>query len=176
MIDAIEADEAWWPPTLTPEGALRTRLAWWTIEVASHRTRSCTASSVASSVDRSSALSIRLSLDSPINASTCQPHPARGPRRLRARGAPPLSAIERARRRDAGLRSLRRSRLPGAARTLAGRADQLPVLPPPRAGAGVPLARPARPAGVRGGPGGGALSAGAPLLQETELVPAAVPA
>ena len=39
MIDTIEADEAWWPPTFTPEGVFRTRLAWWMIEVASHSTR-----------------------------------------------------------------------------------------------------------------------------------------
>src|SRR5689334_23169985 len=48
MIETIDADDAWWPPTFTPDGVSRTRLAWWTIDVASHRTRSWTASSVAS--------------------------------------------------------------------------------------------------------------------------------
>src|ERR1044072_4758393 len=43
MIDAIDADDAWWPPTFTPDGVLRTLLAWWTIEVASHSTRLSTA-------------------------------------------------------------------------------------------------------------------------------------
>ena len=46
MIETIEADEAWWPPTLTPDAVFRTRFAWWTMLIASHRTRSCTASSV----------------------------------------------------------------------------------------------------------------------------------
>src|SRR5215216_3851274 len=41
----IEALEAWWPPTLTPERFSRTRLAWCTIEVASQSTRRCTRSS-----------------------------------------------------------------------------------------------------------------------------------
>src|SRR3954452_8719840 len=39
MIDTIEALEAWWPPTFTPEGFGRTLFAWWTMAVASHRTR-----------------------------------------------------------------------------------------------------------------------------------------
>src|SRR5436190_1471308 len=39
MIETIDAVEAWWPPTLTPERFGRTRLAWWTIAVASHSTR-----------------------------------------------------------------------------------------------------------------------------------------
>src|SRR3954468_22157820 len=46
----IEALDAWWPPTFTPDGFGRTRLAWCTIEVASHSTRRCTASSVARSI------------------------------------------------------------------------------------------------------------------------------
>src|ERR687891_624440 len=35
----IEALEAWWPPTFTPERVWRTRFAWWTIAVASQSTR-----------------------------------------------------------------------------------------------------------------------------------------
>jgi hypothetical protein len=48
MMLTIEADEAWWPPTFTPDGVLRTRLAWWTMLVASQSTRRCTASSTSS--------------------------------------------------------------------------------------------------------------------------------
>ena len=32
--DTIDALDAWWPPTLTPERFGRTWLAWWTIAVA----------------------------------------------------------------------------------------------------------------------------------------------
>ena len=45
MIDTTEAEDAWWPPTLTPDGVRRTLLAWWMIEVASHSTRDSTARS-----------------------------------------------------------------------------------------------------------------------------------
>src|SRR3954454_13679141 len=45
MSDTIDALEAWWPPTLTPERLGRTRLAWCTIAVASHSTRRWTRSS-----------------------------------------------------------------------------------------------------------------------------------
>src|SRR5215218_8927246 len=45
----IEALEAWWPPTFTPERLGRTRLAWWTIAVASHSTRRSTDLSVSRS-------------------------------------------------------------------------------------------------------------------------------
>ena len=48
MIDTIDADEAWCPPTLSPPGFGRTRLAWSMIAVASHSTRSSTARSAAS--------------------------------------------------------------------------------------------------------------------------------
>src|SRR6476619_4965985 len=48
MTLTIDADDAWWPPTFTPDGVLRTLLAWWTIEVASHRTRRWTASRTSS--------------------------------------------------------------------------------------------------------------------------------
>ncbi|MBB5873511.1 hypothetical protein F4553_006945 [Allocatelliglobosispora scoriae] len=40
MIEIIEAQEAWWPPTLRPLGLGRTRLAWCTIAVESQSTRS----------------------------------------------------------------------------------------------------------------------------------------
>ena len=45
MIETIDADDAWWPPTFTPEAVVRTLLAWWTIDIASHRTRSWTRAS-----------------------------------------------------------------------------------------------------------------------------------
>ena len=48
MIDTIEAQDAWWPPTFSPSGLGRTRLAWSTIAVDSHSTRSSTARSAAS--------------------------------------------------------------------------------------------------------------------------------
>jgi hypothetical protein len=48
MIEAIDADDAWWPPTFTPDGVLRTLFAWWTIDVASHSTRRSTACSSSS--------------------------------------------------------------------------------------------------------------------------------
>ena len=38
MIETIDADEAWCPPTFIPEGLGRTRLAWWMIAVDSHKT------------------------------------------------------------------------------------------------------------------------------------------
>jgi len=44
MMLAIDADDAWWPPTFTPDGVARTLFAWWTMLVASHSTRRCTAS------------------------------------------------------------------------------------------------------------------------------------
>ncbi len=55
MIETIEAEEAWWPPTFTPERFSRTLLAWWMIEVASHSTRRCTRSSVRSDAAASEA-------------------------------------------------------------------------------------------------------------------------
>ena len=33
MIDTIDADEAWCPPTFTPDCVCLTRLAWWTMLV-----------------------------------------------------------------------------------------------------------------------------------------------
>ena len=47
----IDALDAWWPPTFTPERFSRTRLAWCTIAAASHSTRR----SIALSVSRSGA-------------------------------------------------------------------------------------------------------------------------
>src|SRR3954471_15052943 len=64
MMLTIEADEAWWPPTFTPLGVLRTRLAWWTMLVASHRTRRCTASRTSSSVSRAGRV-VLIACDSP---------------------------------------------------------------------------------------------------------------
>ena len=49
MMLTIDADEAWWPPTFTPDSVFRTLFAWWTIEVASHRTRDSTDSSTSRS-------------------------------------------------------------------------------------------------------------------------------
>jgi Lrp/AsnC family leucine-responsive transcriptional regulator len=46
MIDTIDADDAWCPPTFTPDDVFRTRLAWWMIDVASHSARSWIACSV----------------------------------------------------------------------------------------------------------------------------------
>src|SRR5690606_40418775 len=40
MIDTIEADDAWCPPTFNPDGFGRTRLAWWMIALDNHSTRS----------------------------------------------------------------------------------------------------------------------------------------
>jgi hypothetical protein len=39
MIDTIDADDAWWPPTFKPEGFGRTRFAWWMIALDSQSTR-----------------------------------------------------------------------------------------------------------------------------------------
>lgn len=45
MMDAIDAEDAWWPPTFSPDGLGRTRLAWCTMAVDSHSTRRSTSSS-----------------------------------------------------------------------------------------------------------------------------------
>src|SRR5918992_844085 len=45
----IDALDAWWPPTFTPERFSRTRLAWWTIAAESHSTRRSMALSVSRS-------------------------------------------------------------------------------------------------------------------------------
>src|SRR4051812_14101656 len=65
----IDADEAWWPPTFTPLGVFRTRLAWWTMLVASHSTRRCTASRTSSSVSRAGTVVLMRARDSPSAAS-----------------------------------------------------------------------------------------------------------
>ena len=62
MMLTIEADDAWWPPTFTPDGVSRTLLAWWTMLVASHSTRRWTASRVSCEVLAS------LTLDTDISA------------------------------------------------------------------------------------------------------------
>ncbi len=49
MMLTIDADDAWCPPTFTPDSVWRTLLAWWTMLTASQSTRRCTASSVSSS-------------------------------------------------------------------------------------------------------------------------------
>src|SRR5262245_2226129 len=49
MSETMLAEEAWWPPTFTPLRFSRTRLAWWTMLVASHSTRRWTRSSVSRS-------------------------------------------------------------------------------------------------------------------------------
>ena len=49
MIVTIEALDAWWPPTFSPPGLGRTRLAWSTIAVESQSTRSSTARRTCSS-------------------------------------------------------------------------------------------------------------------------------
>jgi hypothetical protein len=59
--DTIEALEAWWPPTFTPERFGRTRLAWCTIAVASHSTRRWTRSSTSRSSAR--ACSVPIAMD-----------------------------------------------------------------------------------------------------------------
>jgi len=48
MIETVEALDAWWPPTLTPEGLGRTRFATWTMFVASQSTRRWISSRAAS--------------------------------------------------------------------------------------------------------------------------------
>ena len=55
MTETSDADDAWCPPTLTPDGVWRTLLAWWTIDIANHRTRSWTASSAWMSMPESAA-------------------------------------------------------------------------------------------------------------------------
>src|ERR1700756_3854389 len=39
MIETIDADDAWWPPTFTPEAVARTLFAQWTMLVASQSIR-----------------------------------------------------------------------------------------------------------------------------------------
>src|SRR4051812_26060651 len=56
MTLAIDADDAWWPPTFTPLGVFRTRLAWCTMLVASQSTRRWTASRTSISVSRAGAV------------------------------------------------------------------------------------------------------------------------
>ena len=39
MIETIEAEDAWWPPTFTPSAFGRRWLAWWIIQLESHNSR-----------------------------------------------------------------------------------------------------------------------------------------
>src|SRR6056297_1865474 len=76
MIDTIDADDAWWPPTLiamSPDGAGRSRLAWSIIRVASHSTRCCTRSITSTSTVLDST-STAVSPASPTLA-VCHPPP-----------------------------------------------------------------------------------------------------
>src|SRR4051794_37162516 len=66
--DTIDALLAWWPPTFTPERFSRTRLAWWTVLVASHRTRLWTRSSVSMSISVATATERRLILEHVVHA------------------------------------------------------------------------------------------------------------
>ncbi|WP_433225906.1 hypothetical protein [Microtetraspora malaysiensis] len=50
MIDTIDAEDAWWPPTFKPEGFSRTRFAWWMTAEESQSTRFSTSRSTANSV------------------------------------------------------------------------------------------------------------------------------
>src|SRR4051812_32235768 len=60
MSDTLEGLDARGPPPLTPERVSRTRLAWWTMLVASHSTRRCTRSSVCRSTSTAIATELRL--------------------------------------------------------------------------------------------------------------------
>src|SRR3954453_17870100 len=60
MSDTIDALEAWWPPTFTPLRFSRTRLAWWTMLVASQSTRRSTRLSVSRSSSAATAMPGRL--------------------------------------------------------------------------------------------------------------------
>src|SRR3954452_2770279 len=66
--DTIEALDAWWPPTFTPERFSRTRFAWWTMLVASHSTRRWTRSSVCRSISVSTATCWRLNVEHVVHA------------------------------------------------------------------------------------------------------------
>src|SRR4051794_12683318 len=77
--DTIEALEAWWPPTFTPLRFSRTRLAWWTMLVASHSTRRWTRSSVcrSTSVRTASAMGSSLFAEAVVHALEAGPQLAR---------------------------------------------------------------------------------------------------
>jgi len=49
MMLTSEAEEAWWPPTLSPSSPFRDRFAWSTMRVASHSTRRSAAASASRS-------------------------------------------------------------------------------------------------------------------------------
>src|SRR4051794_3961425 len=64
---------AWWPPTLTPLRFSRTRLAWWTMLVASHSTRLSTRASVSRSTSVVTATGLRLFLEAVVDALVARP-------------------------------------------------------------------------------------------------------
>src|SRR5581483_6997404 len=73
MMLTIDADDAWWPPTFTPEALGRTLLAWWTWLAASHSTRRWTRSSTSrwgSPAGTGSAVSAR-TLTSRVYGAAC---------------------------------------------------------------------------------------------------------
>src|SRR4051812_32178176 len=82
MMLAIEALDAWWPPTLTPVGFGRTRFAWCTMAIASQSTRRSTRCSTSRSTEASEAVR-RVAID--MRASLLAA-PA-GIRRVRHHGA-----------------------------------------------------------------------------------------
>ena len=57
MMPTMDADDAWCPPTFTPDDVVRTWLAWWTMLVANHSTRRWTCSRTSSGTPPVSVLS-----------------------------------------------------------------------------------------------------------------------
>src|SRR5918995_5671483 len=142
----IDALEAWCPPTFTPERFTRTRLAWWTIEVASQSTRRWTSSSTA----RSSCGCEEVGAATPRqrNGSGCEDGRdgrARAPRQV-ALGRAPGQDARPGRRGDQGRprRGQRRAREAeqGAPPRRPGRARQGPAALLPRGARDVDAPRP----------------------------------
>src|SRR5215208_4879005 len=82
----IDALDAWWPPTFTPDRFSRTRLAWCTIEAASQSTRRWTRSSACRS--RSVRGSAAVAMRSAYAASRCSPNGEKIVGRARSRHRP----------------------------------------------------------------------------------------
>src|SRR3954452_15424076 len=143
MIVTREALDAWWPPTLSPSGLGRTRLAWCTMAVASHSTRCSTARRTSVGTrSRSPVMAAPFPNPRPdwtITATSAQPVPARPSRLLTRR---PID--------DAGGGHCAQARRPRPdRRATAARADRQPTGPgarPGRATGPVPQHR-RRPAG-----------------------------